>query len=237
MPSSGEAWAVIVAAGRGERFGSPKQFAPLAGKPLALWAIEAFRGHPNISGVSVVVAPEAAKAPPDWLRRLQATGIRVVAGGPRRVDSVRLGLASVPVEVALVAVHDGARPAISAESIGRVVRQAGPQLGAIAARPVTDSLKAADDRGRVARSVSRERLWRAETPQVFPRALIIEAHGRAEAERIDASDCATLFERYGWEVALVEISDPNPKVTRPEDLPLVEALLSQRGPTGEAADA
>lgn len=236
MSSSNKNWAVIVAAGRGVRFDSsePKQFTALAGKPLLLWSVEAFRDDPSFAGLTVVLPRENVEAPPPWLERLVSERFLLAAGGAARSDSVRLGLATVPDEIELVAVHDGARPLISAEAIKRVVEAAGPTRGAVAARRVTDSLKEADADGRVVRAVDRENLWRAETPQVFPRGPIVEVHCKAESDGVVASDCAGLCERYGLDVVLVEIDDPNPKVTHPRDLQIVEALLARPDLPGHA---
>jgi len=231
MPSSPHnAWAVIVAAGQGRRFASeePKQFAQLGGKRVVLWSVETFLEHPSVAGVTLVVPAAYAEARPRWLGELAAIGVTLVAGGIERTDSVRLGLASVPAEVEIVAVHDGARPLITTEGISRVLAAVGPHNGAVAGRRVTDSLKEADAEGRVVRAVNRERLWQAETPQAFPRDLILEVHRDAEAEGVHESDCAALCERYGVEVVLVEVSEPNPKITQREDLALVEALIRQR---------
>ncbi|MHC4233871.1 MAG: 2-C-methyl-D-erythritol 4-phosphate cytidylyltransferase [Planctomycetota bacterium] len=230
MRSSANAWAVIVAAGKGERFGSdqPKQFTPVCGKPLVVWAIEPFMHHPEIRGVSLVVPPEVAAEPPEWMARLADAGVTIVAGGAERTDSVRLGLATVPSDVEFVAVHDGARPLIAEDGISRVLAGAGRRHGAVAGRRVTDSLKESDAEGRVLRAVSRERLWRAETPQVFPPGLLIDVHREAEAEGVCESDCAALCERYGVEVVMIEIAEANPKVTRAEDVDLIAALLERR---------
>jgi 2-C-methyl-D-erythritol 4-phosphate cytidylyltransferase len=229
--SSSANWAVIVAAGRGIRFGAgePKQFAALAGRPLVLWSVDVFRAHPAFAGVTLVLPPESVAAPPVWLSRLVSKRFSLAAGGPARCDSVRLGLATVPDEIEYVAVHDGVRPLISSSAITRVLEMAGPGRGAVAARRVTDSLKETDATGRVLRAVNRENLWRAETPQVFPRGPIIDVHRRAEADGVVASDSAGLCERYGLDVVLVEIEDPNPKVTRPTDLQVAEALLARQG--------
>ncbi len=231
MSSSASAWAVIVAAGEGKRFGAdvPKQFAPLAGQPVLLWTLAPFQNHPGLSGVSVVVPPEHAERPPSWLQRVRTAGVKVVGGGQERTDSVRLGLASVPVHVEFVLVHDGARPLVTGRMISRVLERARPGHGVVAGRRVTDSLKEADAEGRIVRSVDRERLWRAETPQLFPRALLVEVHRRAEADGFTASDCAALGERYGVASVLVEIAEPNPKVTNADDLTLVEGWLRARG--------
>lgn len=236
MPSSPhKTWAVIVAAGQGRRFASeePKQFAQLGAKRVVLWSVETFLEHPSVAGVTLVVPAEYVEARPYWLEELGAAGVTLVAGGVERTDSVRLGLASVPAEVDVVAVHDGARPLITMEGISRVLAGVGLHNGAVAGRRVTDSLKEADGERRVVRAVNRERLWQAETPQAFPRDLIVEVHRDAEAEGVHESDCAALCERYGVEVVLVEISEPNPKITQQEDLALVEALIRQREMTRE----
>jgi 2-C-methyl-D-erythritol 4-phosphate cytidylyltransferase len=230
MRSSVDAWAVIVAAGQGKRFGSdrPKQFTAVRGKPLAIWALEPFQRHPAIRGVTLVVPAEYAALPPLWMERLAQEGLVIKAGGAERTDSVRLGLETVPVDVPFVAVHDAARPLITEEAISRVLAAVGPHRGAVAGRRVTDSLKEVDAEGRVLRAVDRERLWRAETPQAFPRELIVAVHRDAAAEGVIESDCAALCERYGVEVVVVEIGAPNPKVTRAEDIALVESLLLRR---------
>ncbi len=232
MNSSANAWAVIVAAGRGKRFGGgePKQFAHLAGRPMVVRALDPFRSHRSVLGVTLVVPPEHAERPPTWLSRLSDGGVRVVPGGETRTDSVSLGLETVADSAQLVAIHDGARPLITSEAISLVLAAAGAERGAIAARPVTDSLKRADANGLILSSVDRDGLWRAETPQVFPRQLIIDIHSRARADRITESDCAALCQRYGVEIQLVEIPGPNTKVTHLADMALAEAWISQREP-------
>lgn len=227
MDSSARAWAVIVAAGEGRRFGArqPKQFASLAGKPMVLWSIGTFLGHRAFRGATLVIPDQFVAEPPAWLAALKGERLRLAAGGAERTDSVRLGLETVPRDIEFVAVHDGARPLITAGAIDQVMARVAPGIGAVAGRRVTDSLKEADEQGRVLRAVERERLWRAETPQIFPRELIVDVHRDAQAEGVHLSDCAALCERYGVGVVMVEIDGPNPKVTRPEDMDVVEALM------------
>lgn len=231
MRSPASAWAVVVAAGQSHRFGGrgPKQFAPLGGHPLALWALAPFTTHAGFAGASLVLPEDTIADPPEWLRMVQRGGVHAVCGGATRTDSVRSGLESVPVSIELVAVHDGARPLVDHEIIDLVLSAAGTDRGAIAARPVTDSLKRSDGDQRVVSSVSRVDLWRAETPQIFPRAALIEFHRRAAAEGIVGSDCSALAERFGFPVTLVPVASPNPKVTRLEDLELAEAWIGRRG--------
>ncbi|NIR42926.1 MAG: 2-C-methyl-D-erythritol 4-phosphate cytidylyltransferase [Gemmatimonadetes bacterium] len=230
MSFSGNAWAVVVAAGRGTRFRGegPKQFSPLAGKPMVLWSVEAFLDHPSVEGLALVLPLEMLEAPPAWLAELSDRGVRPVAGGAERTDSVRLGLAAVPAEAAAVAVHDGARPLITANAIGRVLAAVAPDRGAVAGRRAADSLKEVDESGRVVGAPDRRRIWQAETPQAFPRELIVQVHERAAAEGVHASDSAGLCQLYGIEVRMVELDEPNPKITRPSDLAWAEAWLKAR---------
>jgi 2-C-methyl-D-erythritol 4-phosphate cytidylyltransferase len=232
MSSSGDAWAVIVAAGAGTRFGGgvPKQFVPLLGRPMALWAVEPFLNHPAVLGATLVVPGPQRERPPDWLRELEEGGTRIVAGGAERTDSVRRGLRTVPETAAFVAVHDGARPLLTTAVVGAVLEAARTfGCGVLAARRVSDTLKEVRSDERVVRTVARKGLWRAETPQVFPREMLVETHERAADHGALASDCAGLCERYGLEVRVVEVFEPNLKVTHRADIELAEAWLRARG--------
>lgn len=227
MPSSSRVWAVIVAAGEGRRFGgaSPKQFADLAGKPMLLHAIAPFRDHPNIEGVTLVLPEAFVHEPPGWLAALAGSDMRLVAGGDSRTDSVRQGVAATPADVATVVVHDGARPLITRDGISRVLDQVTPERGAVAGRRLTDALKQVDDAGLIVRSLDRSDLWRAETPQAFPRAKLLDVYRRAQADGVTASDSAELCERYGVAAVMVELHEPNLKVTHPTDLQQAAALI------------
>jgi 2-C-methyl-D-erythritol 4-phosphate cytidylyltransferase len=231
MPPSRKAWAVVVAAGAATRFGgdTPKQFVPVAGRPLVLWALDPFLAHPTIVGITLVVPGEHAARPPGWLADLRRRGVRVAAGGRTRSDSVRLGLETASEDVELVAVHDGARPLITTAEISRVLDAADGATGAIAARPVRDTLKVVNDASRIVRTVDRDGLWRAETPQAFDREVLVEVHRRAAEDGVTGSDCAALCERYGFAVRVVEVRGPNIKVTTAQDLALAEAWLEARG--------
>jgi 2-C-methyl-D-erythritol 4-phosphate cytidylyltransferase len=193
---------------------------------MLLWSVEAFLAIPDVAGVTLVLPANTVEAPPVWLAELE--DVDLVAGGTHRTDSVRLGLQAVPSEADLVAVHDGARPIISREAITRVFDAAGPGLGAVAGRPVTDSLKEVDGERRIVGAPDRARLWRAETPQAFALEDIIELHKRAESDGVHMSDCAGLCQLYGLEVVMLEIEGPNPKITRPEDMDWVGAYLETR---------
>ena len=223
--------AIVVAGGSGRRLGGAirKQYLHVAGEPVLLRAVRPFVDHPAVSPVVVVLPPDDAAAPPAWLTSL---GVTIVAGGPERGDSVWNGLQALGDDVERVLVHDGARPFVDRGIIDRVLERAGD--GAIAAVPVTDTIKEVDETGTIVGTPDRGRLWQAQTPQGFPRAALVRAYERAQADRILATDDAALYERYVGPVRVVAGSYRNLKVTRPEDLRIAEALaLAPQGEAGE----
>lgn len=218
---------MIVAGGTGRRIGGPvrKQYLEVAGTPVLLRAVLPFLHHPRISPTVVVLPADDASAPPAWLRALDVV---IVAGGAERGDSVWNGVSALGDDVALVLVHDGARPFISRDVIDRVLAAA--PFGAIAAVPVTDTIKEVDGRGVITGTPDRSRLWQAQTPQGFPRAALLRAYERARAQGVAATDDAALYERYTGPVRVVAGSYRNLKVTRPEDLAVAEALALAPAP-------
>jgi 2-C-methyl-D-erythritol 4-phosphate cytidylyltransferase len=222
---------VIVAGGSGRRVGGPvrKQYLEIDGIPVLLRAVLPFLVDPRIEHVIVVLPPDDVEAPPPWLASL---GVRIVAGGAERGDSVRNGLAAVGDDVDFVLVHDGARPFVSSDVIDRVL-EAAPHA-AIAAVPVTDTIKQVKEDGTIAGTPDRARLWQAQTPQGFPLAGLLRAYDRARAEGVTGTDDAGLFERYVGPVRVVTGSYRNLKITRPADLAVAEALaLAPGGEEGE----
>lgn len=219
---------VVVAAGRGERLGGvPKQYRELAGVPMLLRSIRPFASHPDVVHVSVVIAGSDAAAPPEWLETLAGIALTVVAGGAERSDSVAAGLAALPPACAVVLIHDAARPFVERSVIDEVIATARSGRGAIAAVRVSDTLKecigeSAGDARTVVRTVPRERMWRAQTPQGFPRALLESAYAAAARDGVRATDDAALVERTGADVRVVPDSPRNFKVTTPDDLVLAE---------------
>ena len=197
-----------------------KQYLEVGGAPGLLHAVTAFVQHPRIGAVIVVLPADDVAAPPPWLAALPVV---FVAGGAERGDSVWNGLAATPADAQTVLVHDGARPFVSADIIDRVL-DACADGGAIAAVPMTDTVKEVGADGVVRGTPDRAALWRAQTPQGFPRAALIEAYARARAEGVAATDDAALFERYSGPVRVVAGSERNLKVTRPADLRVAEAL-------------
>ena len=221
---------VIVAAGAGVRAGpgEPKQFRPILGVPMLLRALRPFLSHPEVDHVVVTLPAGHAEHPPEWLGKLTGDRLRVVAGGRTRSDSVRAGLGALGRDVEIVLVHDGARPFVSRETIDGVIARARAGVGAIAAIPVGDTIKDVEQQ-RITRTVARERLWRAQTPQGFPRAMIERAY--AALANGDAAppptDDAELCERAGLPVDVVADSPYNFKVTTADDFRIAEALARE----------
>ena len=217
----GPVWAVVVAGGSGTRFGRPKQFAELAGRPVVAWSVDAARA---VADGVVLVLPAA-----DVVRaEAGAYGAdRVVAGGPSRSASVRCGLAAVPDDATVVVVHDAARPLAGPALFATVVDALadGEAGGAICAVPVADTLKRLDGRGRaVASTVDRQGLVAVQTPQAF-RADVLR---RAHAAGGEATDDAALVESLGATVRVVAGDPVNVKLTTPADLAYAEHLLAAR---------
>lgn len=230
-PGRGEVWAVVLAGGRGRRFGAaePKQFVALAGRPVLAWALEALLAHPAVAGAVVPVADgDRARLAAEVLPGL---GVRkpvlVCPAGAERVDSVRAGLAALPPGAAWVLIHDGARPHPTAGLIDRLLAARASAAAVIPVVRVSDTLKELDPAGRVVRTVDRDRLARAQTPQLFLLDLIRRAHA---VEGPVPTDDAQLVERLGEPVATVEGDPANVKLTEPFDRLVLEALLAG-GPT------
>jgi 2-C-methyl-D-erythritol 4-phosphate cytidylyltransferase len=224
--STGTVWAIVPAGGQGVRMGRKKPGLPLAGQPILRWTLDVLEATPVIAQVLVAVPAEDVET---WRREFAGCPKvgAVVAGGAERQDSVRLALAAVPPEVEWIAVHDGVRPCITADLVERVVAEARVHGAAIAALPVHETVKRAAD-GWVTETVERNGLWAVQTPQVFRADLLREAHRRAAPDGVHGTDDAALVERLGAPVRLVIGLAGNVKITRPEDLPLAEALLARR---------
>jgi 2-C-methyl-D-erythritol 4-phosphate cytidylyltransferase len=225
-------WAIVVAGGSGRRFGGPKQFLQLGGRPVAAWSVSAARTVAD--GVVLVVPDRSAEADRAVAREVDTdpggggeAGERdwgadcVVTGGPTRADSVRAGLAAVPRDAAVIIVHDAARPLASPALFASVVGAVGEGKaeGAIPVLEVSDTLKRT--RGdQVASTVDRDGLVTVQTPQAFVADTLRAAHLSGG----QATDDAGLLEQMGSSVRTVPGDPWNLKVTRPEDLDLAEAL-------------
>jgi len=217
------AGAVIVAAGSSRRMGGvDKLLAPLAGRPLLEHSISAFAGHPGV-GAIVIVASEANQVAVEELVEDVAPEARVVLGGARRRDSVRAGLGALP-RCEYVLVHDGARPLVTAAMIDAALAGAREKDAAICAIQVADTVKQVDNYGFSRRTMDRDGLMLAQTPQAFRLELLLRAYA---AHADDVTDDAMLVELMGLPVRIVAGSPRNLKVTTPDDLVLAEALLKQ----------
>jgi 2-C-methyl-D-erythritol 4-phosphate cytidylyltransferase len=220
--------AVVVAAGQGTRFGGEraKQYELLNGIPVLLHAVRPFTAHPDVACTVVVLPPQDVAEPPEWLGSLAGNALRLVAGGATRRESVARGLATLPEECAVVLVHDGARPFPPREAIDDGITAARSGHGAVPALPVADTIKRADDFGTVLGTVARQGLWRAQTPQAFPRPLLERAHA-TDAGLGEATDDAMLVELAGGRVDLIPGDPRNLKITTRADLELATWLLSR----------
>jgi 2-C-methyl-D-erythritol 4-phosphate cytidylyltransferase len=224
--------ALIVAAGSGERLGAgrPKALVELAGRPLVQWSIDALAGVSAIEQIVVAMPPDAYPAP----GLVPADGVLFVDGGASRSQSVGMALAAARQhagEADLVLVHDAARPMVTAalaETVIAALEQDSDAHAAIAAMPVTDTVKRVDTAGAVHETLDRSELWAVQTPQVFRRGDLQRALDVAPEELARATDDAWLIERGGGKVIVVKASDENLKVTTPLDLRLAELLLAER---------
>ena len=211
----------IPAAGTGQRMGGVrKAFLEILGQPLLLRSLEPFLAEPRVQAVVVAVGADVLDDPPEWLEEL-APRVHLVAGGATRAASVRHAMAALPRDVDVIAIHDAARPLLRAEVLSACIEKAAAGVGAVAGAPAVDTMKEVDAEVRITGSPDRSRLWHAHTPQVFPAPLL----RRAYAGDAEATDDAALVAAVGGVVELVDDGGWNIKVTRPDDVRVVEALL------------
>lgn len=224
---AGATWAIVVAAGTGSRLGldRPKAFAALAGRPLLAESLERLDRCPWVDAI-VVVAPAGWEEPAILLAEELAASkvVSCVTGGATRAESVRAGLAEVPEEALVVLVHDAARPLVTDAVVERVLAPLSQGFdGAVPALDVADTLKRVEG-GQVVETVTRDGLVRAQTPQAF---LTPALRAAFAGDVADATDCASLVERNGGRVAVVDGDPRLLKVTTTEDLGLVESWLPE----------
>jgi 2-C-methyl-D-erythritol 4-phosphate cytidylyltransferase len=217
---------VIVAAGSSSRTGDGelKQFKWVAGRPMLLHSLQLFQSRADVAMVVCVVPRQYAGDPPPWLFQSDGERLLLSVGGRTRAESVRNGIADLPASCRLILVHDAARPLVPMAVIDRVVDAVRAGQSAIAALPVVDTLKTVDADGRIVGTVPREGLWRAQTPQGFPRDVLLRAHRAAQDGGYDGTDDAALVERIGEPVVVVRGSERAMKVTEAGDFDRAEAL-------------
>lgn len=223
--------AIIVAGGSSRRMGVDKTFAILAGKPVLAHTIAAFETCDSVAEVVIVGRTDCLKAIEDLVAQHGFAKITaVVAGGAHRQESVRAGLKRVAPEASHIAVHDAARPLITAAAIERVFDVAQEYGAAALAAPMNDTLKRATSDFVVCGSVDRERLYAMQTPQVFARELLEQAYERVAADAAMITDEVSAIEHIGRPVFLVANDEYNFKITFPHDLRLAELVLQDRAP-------
>jgi 2-C-methyl-D-erythritol 4-phosphate cytidylyltransferase len=218
-------WAVVAAAGRGERLGlrRPKAFAPLRGRPLLAESLERLEASPWVDAI-VIAAPPEWEEPSILLAEELGCGkvSACVTGGESRSESVRIALGEVPEDAAAVVVHDAARPLLPAEVVERVVTPLGEGWdGAVPGLPLADTVKRVDGE-QVAETLDRTALVAVQTPQAF---VVATLRSALAGEVAAATDCSALVERAGGRVKVVEGDRRLLKVTDSADLALVETLL------------
>jgi 2-C-methyl-D-erythritol 4-phosphate cytidylyltransferase len=225
-------WAVIPAAGRGERMGGgdPKQYRTLLGRSVLEHALGPFLAHPGIQGVVVVLAAEDRTWP--TLACARDTRLRTAEGGVERMVSVANGLTALEREATpedWVLVHDAARPCLRAEDLDRLIAELDDdEVGGLLAIPIGDTVKRSDESNvRVAETLARGGLWAAQTPQMFRYGLMRRALAHCAERNVAVTDEATAIESLGLRPRLVAGSTRNLKVTREDDLRLAEAILRE----------
>lgn len=235
--------AVIPAAGRGERMGSrtKKQFLALCGLPVIIHTLAVFQKSPFIDEIICVASKEDHPFLGRLISQHALTKVkRVIPGGDRRQDSVQSAIDLLEEEQRppddIVLVHDGVRPLVTLELIEQVVSATQKFGGAVAALPVTDSLKEVSADHFIQKSVAREKIWSMQTPQAFRLALLSEAYREAARDRFSGTDEAMLVERIGAPIRCIQGLSENIKITTPSDLKMAELLLSARSAPEKGVD-
>ena len=228
---SSQVIAVIPAAGSGTRMGSErsKQFMDLCGKPILAITLDRFQKCDLVDGIVVVVSQQDVDyCTCEIVERFELSKVaKVVAGGECRQVSVRKGIEAVSNSSTWILIHDGVRPLVSAELIERVITSARRYRAVIPGIPVKDTLKEIDSRGGVVNTVERRALWAIQTPQIFRREDIQAAHKKAVEQGWEgATDDASLIEKAGIPVAVIEGEEANIKITTAKDLELARFLLN-----------
>src|SRR5215470_2015188 len=220
---------IIVAAGDSRRMGFDKLFATIAGRSVIAHTIHAFERTDCVGEIIVVARKDRLDEIKAIIRDENFKKVRsIIPGGKHRQDSVRAGRDHLEAGAIYVAVHDAARPLITAEQIERVFEQCRTHAAASLAEPISDTLKYADNKFFVTGPVDRNQLYAMQTPQVFERRLIEDAYRSVYAENASVTDEVSAVERLGHKVILVPSKDLNFKITYPRELALAEFVLTQQ---------
>ena len=220
--------AIIVAAGSGKRFGSekPKQFVEIYCKPLIIHTLERFEDCSSIDEIILVLPASEIENFKENAGKFNLTKLKnIIAGGETRAESVYKGLKAISGKAEIVAVHDGARPLVSTEEIAATVEKASETGAACLVAVVSDTIKQVSN-GKISGTIDRAKLRRALTPQCFHFEILQKAFAEADLSETVTDECF-LVEKAGYEIAIVEGSTKNIKITTPEDLLLAEMFLKR----------
>ena len=220
--------AILVAAGKGTRMGTgvDKLFLKVAGRPVVAHTWQRFEDAKCIGEIILVVRKGRQRKFKELAAKFRfKKPFSIVTGGAERQDSVWNGLEALSPVSEVVAIHDAARPCVSGDLIAATIEAARKTGAAVAAQPVTDTIKESPDGKLIRRTLDRSKLWAVQTPQSFRVAVIRDAITTARSRKLNLTDDTAACELIGQPVRLVHGSRPNPKVTTPGDLPLIEMLL------------
>ncbi len=224
--------AIVLAAGSGRRFGGKKQFSILACRPVFVHSLSLFQQIPNIKEIICVVPEEDQSYAENIIAEYALTKVKnILPGGAKRQDSVAVALSGLEKEKSpddLVLVHDGARPFLSTALVNALMQKAEKYGAAVAARPVTDSLKEVSKEGFIRRSIPRDGVWAMQTPQVFRLSLLSAAYKKGLADAMVATDDAMMVERLGHPIFCVEGLVENIKITEASDLKRAAAWIEKQ---------
>ena len=226
---------VIPAAGQGKRMGAGfnKQFLVLKGQPILAHTIKIFEASKHVSEIVIAGAANDISAIKELIHNYKLYKVKTICiGGVQRQDSVRAGVQALSAAIQRVVVHDGARPLLKLQEFHRFLDETAPFSAAIMGIPLKDTIKRVDESGKVLETLPRGLLRAVQTPQVFDRRILEEAHNQALAEGYYGTDDAGLIERLGYSVQIAEGSQENIKVTTPDDLWLAERILATRDAGG-----
>ena len=219
--------AIILAGGKSTRMGTgvDKAFLSLVNKPVVAWSLLAFERAPEIDRIVLVVRKEQLVASKAVVKMFGVSKLdKIVAGGTKRQESVQAGLSACDADTRTVVIHDAARPCVTPELISEVVKAVKRGDAVTVGRPMVDTVKSCAKGTVVAETVARDRLWLVQTPQAFPFRLLRDAYRKLDP-KVEVTDDCQAVELAGGTVRIVENASPNFKVTVPEDLHLVAALL------------
>lgn len=226
---SGNAGAILLAAGQGRRLGHDKSITEIAGQPVLGHPLRNLVACPGIHQVVVTVRKDVLEPAQKWLEStdLPTARIRFIAGGRERQDSVWEGLEALGRSIEWAVVHDAARVLTTRALIEKVMAGARTTGAAAAASKMSDTVRATDGAGRILRLVDREGLWRMETPQVVKTEVLRKGLEAAREKKVTVTDCLAAAELAGVQGVLVESGEPNLKITVPADWALSEVWLKQ----------